>query len=267
VRIQGRTVLITGASSGIGAATAVAVARRGGRPLLLARRQEQLDDLVAQIGGDARAYAVDCGDRGAVAAAAARIEEEVGVPDAIVNNAGAGRFLFFDKTEPEEFERMMAAPYFAAVYVTRAFLPAMIARGRGHVVMVNSPIGFLTWQGAAGYASARWALRGLTDALHADLRGTGIGVSQVVPAKVSSGYFEHNPGAAEGIPNISRIVGTLTPEHVADVIVDSVERGRRLVFTPGRLRLLVFFSRLFPGLSERLVLATGRRRPIDGDAP
>jgi len=266
MQIAGRTVLITGASSGIGAATAVAVARQGGRPILLARRQEQLDQLVAQIGGDARAYAVDCGDREAVAAAAAKILGEIGVPDAIVNNAGAGRFLFFDETEPEEFERMMAAPYFAAVYVTRAFLPAMIERGSGHVLMVNSPISFLAWQGASGYAAARWALRGLSDALRADLRGTGIGVSQVVPSKVSSGYFEHNPGAAEGIPGISRFVGSLTPEQVADLIVDSIERERRLVFAPGRLRLLVSLSRLFPVLSERLVLATGRRRS-GGGAP
>jgi short-subunit dehydrogenase len=260
-----RTVLITGASSGIGAATAVAVARRGGRPILVARRQEQLDSLVADIGEAARAYAVDCGDREAVAAAARRIEHELGVPDAIVNNAGAGRLLFFDETPPDEFEQMMAVPYFAAVYVTRAFLPAMIGRGSGHVVVVNSPVSFVTWRGAAGYGAARWALRGLTDALRADLSGTGIGVSHVVPAQVATGYFEHNPGAERGIPAISRFVGTLTPEHVADVIVDAIERERRQVFTPFRLRLLVTMSRLFPGLSERIVLATGRRRPSAAD--
>ena len=174
MQIAGRTVLVTGASSGIGAATARAVARAGGRPLLLARRQEQLEQLVAEIGGDARAYAVDCGDREAVARTAARISEEVGIPDVLVNNAGAGRFLFFDETEPEEFERMMAVPYFAAVYC-HARLPARHDRARQRPRRRrNAPIAFVAWQGAAGYASARWALRGFCEALRADLRGTGV---------------------------------------------------------------------------------------------
>jgi len=261
MQVAGRTVLITGASSGIGAATARAVARAGGRPLLLARRQEQLDELVAEIGAGARAYAVDCGDREAVARTAAQISEDVGVPDVLVNNAGAGRFLFFDETEPEEFEQMMAVPYFAAVYVTRAFLPAMIDRGSGHVVAVNTPIAFFAWPSAAGYAGARWALRGFCEALRADLRGTGIGVSQVVPAKVSSSYFEHNPGAEVGIPGISRIVGTLTPEQVADEIVDAIEHQRRLVLIPRMLRVMLFQARFFPRPTERLLALTGRRRP------
>lgn len=264
MQIEGRTVLVTGASSGIGAATAAAVARRGGRPILLARREEALREVAARVGGDALPYAVDCSDAAAVAAAAAQIVATAGVPDVLVNNAGAGRFLFFDETEPDEFVQMMGAPYFAAVYVTRAFVGGMIERGSGRIVIVNSPVSFLTWQGAAGYAAARWALRGLADALHADLRDTGVGVSQVVPGKVSSGYFAHNPGTAEGIPGVSRLVGTLTPEQVAEAIVAAVERKRRLVFTPRRLRVLVALSRLFPGLSERAVLATGRRRQSAG---
>jgi short-subunit dehydrogenase len=261
MKIRGKTVLITGASSGIGAATARAVARAGGRPILLARTQELLDALVAEIGGEARAYSVDCGDREAVARAAEQITAEVGTPDVIVNNAGAGGFFFFDETDPEEFERMMAVPYFAAVYVTRAFIPAMIARGSGHVVTVNTPIAFFAWASAAGYAGARWALRGFSEALRADLRGTGVGVSQVVPAKVSSTYFEHNPGAERAIPGVSRVVGTVTPEQVADRIVQAVEREQRLVLMPLTLRVLVAFGRLWPQPIELLLASTGRRRP------
>lgn len=264
MQVAGKTVLITGASSGIGAATARAVARAGGRPLLLARRREQLEALATEIGGGARAYPVDCGDREAVAETAARVTEEVGTPDVLVNNAGAGRFLFFDETEPEEFERMMAVPYFAAVYVTRAFLPAMLERGSGHVVAVNTPIAFLAWPSAAGYAGARWALRGFCEALRADLRGTGVGVSQVVPAKVASTYFEHNPGAELGIPGISRIVGTLTPEQVADAIVGAIEREKRLVLIPRMLRLLLFQARFVPRPTEALLAATARKRPAKG---
>jgi uncharacterized protein len=264
VQPAGRTVLVTGASSGIGAATARAFARRGARVLVMARSSDKLDQLAAAIrtaGGDAHPYAVDCGDRDAVAEVAERISGELGTPDVLVNNAGAGSFRFFDETDPLEFEQMMAAPYFAAVYVTRAFLPAMIVRGSGLVVCVNAPIAFVSWPAAAGYAGARWALRGLCEALHADLRGTGVKVSQVVPGKVSSAYFEHNSGAEESIPRIARFVKTLTPEDVADAILVAVEREQRLMFTPLALRLMVAQARFFPHLTESLLARTGRRRP------
>ena len=154
-------MLVTGASSGIGAATARAVSTAGGRPVLLARSAGKLDALVAQLGSSARAYVVDCADREAVAALAPQITADVGTPDAVVNNAGSGRWLFFDETEPEELEEMMGAPFFAAMYVTRAFLPAMIARGSGLIVSINAPIAYVPWQSATGYGLSRWALRAL----------------------------------------------------------------------------------------------------------
>ena len=163
VRVAGSTILVTGASSGIGAATARAVARAGGRPVLLARRAPRLEELAAELGDGARAYALDCADSEAVGRAAAQIAAEVGTPDVVVNNAGAGRWLYLDETEPAELEAMMGAPYFAAAFVTRAFLPAMIERGSGLIVNVNTPIAYVPYPGATGYGAARWALRGLAD--------------------------------------------------------------------------------------------------------
>jgi len=87
---------------------------------------------------------------------------------------------------------MMAMPYFAAFYITRALLPAMLRRGSGHLVYVNSPASLVAWPGAAAYTAARWALRGFAEALRADLRGTRLRVSSVIPGKVSSSYFAHN---------------------------------------------------------------------------
>ena len=257
-------MLITGASSGIGAATARAAAKKAARTILLARTRPKLDALVAEIladGGQARAYEVDCGDREAVARVAQQIEDEVGTPDVIVNNAGAGRFLFLEETPPEEFEQMMAAPFFAAVYVTRAFLPAMVERDRGVIININSPVAFVAWPGAAGYAAARWALRGFNDALRTDLHGTGVNVCHVLPARVASPYLEHNPGAAEGIPTIAKIMRMLSPEDVADVIVKTIEHERPLVFAPFMLRLVMFQARLFPRLTEWLTVKTAKPRP------
>jgi short-subunit dehydrogenase len=265
VDLRGRTILVTGASSGIGAATVRAAVARGARALALARTEERLRALADEAGhhgGKVLVYPVDCASREEVARTAKRVIAEAGVPDVIVNNAGAGRYLFFDETDPEEFERMLGAPFLAAVYVTRAFIEPMIERGSGHVVTVNAPIAYVTWQGSAGYGMARWALRGFHEVLRADLRGTGVKVSHVVPGKVASSYFEHNPGVAEAIPRISRLIGTLQPERVAEAIMRACEREREYVFLPRRLALTIAQARLFPRLTERIVWQTGRKRPV-----
>ena len=114
--------------------------------------------------------------------------------------------------------------------------------------------------GAIGYAGARWALRGFDAALRADLRGTGVGVTHLVPGKVSSEYFEHNPGAEQRIPRIARIVPTLTPAQVAEAICSALERERREVLVPPILRVLNAQARLAPRLTEWVVWRTGTRR-------
>jgi uncharacterized protein len=263
MRLDGRLVLITGASSGIGAATARAVARKRGIPVLLARTRPKLDAVAEQIaaaGGQAHVYAVDCGDGEAVAVVARKIEADLGTPDVIVNNAGAGRHLFFEETEPDEFEAMLAAPFYAAVYVTRAFLPGMIERGSGYIVGVNAPIAYAAWQGAAGYAISRWALRGLLEVLRADLRGTGVVVGQVVVGKVASDYWQHNPGSEEALPRLARTTRALTTEEVATTIVRAIEGERRISTKPSLLRQMIFLHALFPRFVEWGTAITGRTR-------
>ncbi len=165
MNISRRVALVTGASSGIGAATAKAIARRGGRVLLVARSKPALAQVAAEIcanGGAAHVYPADVADPAEVDRLARAIMDEVGTPDILINNAGAGRWLSVEETDPAEVAQMMAVPYFAAFYVTRAFLPAMLRRGSGHIVNLSSPICYLAWPGAAAYGAARWAMRGFT---------------------------------------------------------------------------------------------------------
>jgi uncharacterized protein len=263
MELRARVALVTGASTGIGEAACREFARRGARVLLVARSADKLESVAAAIraaGGDARAFATDVGDAAAVAELQARVQAEVGVPDVIVNNAGQGRFLFIDETEPTELTGMTDVPYHAAFFVTRAFIEGMLARRSGWIVNVNTPAAFAPWPGALGYAGARWAVRGFTEALRVDLHGTGIGVSQVVPGKVSSAYFDDNPGAEARIPRISRLIRTLTPEQTADAIVNAVERERGDVFLPFELRLMMLQARLMPGMTRRVMNLTGARR-------
>ena len=262
MKIRGSTIVITGASRGIGLATARAVARVGGRVALLARSSE-VEQIAAQIvhgGGDARAYMVDLADPGAVERVGQQIKNDLGAPDIVINNAGAGRWLLVEETSPDEAAAMMASPYLAAFYITRLFLPAMIERRQGYIVNVNSPAAWLSWPGATGYTAARWAMRGFTAALRADLRGTGVQVLQVVPGKVSSTYFEHNPHSEERIPAITRVIPVLTPDEVAAAVVRGIMNDRREIVIPALMRATLIAHALAPILVDWLMFRTGWRR-------
>ena len=262
--LRGRLAVVTGASSGIGAFTARLLSGHGARVVLVARTSGALDEVAAEIrsaGGDATAVAADLGEPATATAACERILREAGVPDLLVNSAGAGRWLFTEETPPAEAVTMMAAPYFAAFFATRAFLPGMLARGSARIVNVNSPVAKLTWPGAAGYASARWALRGFTEALRQDLAGSGVGVTHFVVGKVSSAYFAHNPGAEERIPTISKLIPTLTPDEAAAALVRAVLRDADEAVVPVMLRLFWVSASLTPGLTAWLLRKTGAKRP------
>ena len=262
-KVKGSVVVVTGASSGMGAAIAKAMAKAEGRVALLARSKEALDKLAAEIasaGSEARAYPVNLADASAVAAVTKRITQEMGAPDIIINNAGGGRWLFVDETTPEEAVQMMAVPYFAAFNVTHAFLPAMLKRNSGHIVNVSSVGSRFVWPGATAYLAARWAVRGFTEALRADLDGTGIGVTLYESGVVRSPYWEHNPGSRERVPKMGNLVPELTTEQVGEAIVKGVERNSRLIVIPFMMRMTYWQHAVFPRVVQWLMTKTGYRR-------
>jgi NADP-dependent 3-hydroxy acid dehydrogenase YdfG len=265
MEIKGRLVLITGASSGIGAATAKAMAREGGRILLLARTRSTLEAVAEEIkagGGEAWVYPVDISDAAAVEQTALAIRSDVGIPDILVNNAGAGRLMPIEETSPEDAAQMMASPYTGAFCITRAFLREMRLRGTGQIVNVTSPAGFAPWPGVGIYGVARWAMRGFNEVLRAELHGTGLTVTVVVPGEVASPYFANNPGGVERFPGIAKLYRRLTPEDVADAIVHGVQRNKRMVAVPPLLGWTLHLHRFWPGIVEWLLFkTTAKLRP------
>lgn len=252
-------IVVTGASAGIGEAIARRLGADGARLVVLARRAERLEPLVEELG--AVAYPVDLSDGRATAAVCRRILEEVGVPDVVINNAGAGRFQAIEETSAEEARAQMDLPYFAAFHITRGFVEPMMARGSGVIFQINSPVAVIPWPGAVGYAAARWAIRGFTEALRQDLHGTGVQVGSLTPTRVHSDYFTANPGSVDRVPRAEVVVGTMTPAQVADAVADALRRRPgRDSYAPWRWALLAPLAKAVPGPFVWLFRITGRRR-------
>ena len=255
-----KLALITGASSGIGAATARLLGSRGYKVVLVARGRTELDQLAAEIGDSAVVEACDASDGGAVLGLAERVRRDHGVPDVIVNSAGAGAWDWIENTSPGEAVKMMQAPYFAAFNVTHAFMQDLLARRSGLIIHVNSPVSFATWPACTSYAAVRWALRGFHEALCDDLWGTGVSSCQVVFGRVSSPYFDNNPGTLEKLPGIAKTIRTVSPEECARVIVGAVNRPRRQVVYPLMLRFYYWNHAVLPWVTRWLMRRTGAKR-------
>ena len=221
-----RFAVVTGASAGIGAATATALHGAGFRLFLGARRQDRLSAVAAPLG--ARALPLDVTDAASVAAFAAAIEDELG-DDALhllVNNAGGALGLdpLADASD-ERWRTMYETNVLGTLRLTRALLPALVESGDGHVVNVGSTAGFETYRGGAGYTAAKHALRALTDTLRLELLGRPVRVTEVAPGLVETEFSLVRFGGDEArAAAVYRGMTPLTAEDVADAIAWAATR-------------------------------------------
>jgi short-subunit dehydrogenase len=213
--VSGSTVLLTGATGGLGHAIARALSERGGNLILTGRRSEVLEPLAAELGS--RALAVDLSET----AEADRLVGEAGEVDILVANAGipaAGRLETFTL---EQVDRTLDVNLRSAVVLAHGLLPGMLERGRGHLLFMSSIAGKTTVPGAPLYHSTKYALRGFAAALRADLHDSGVGVSCMFPGFIrDAGIF------AESGAKLPPGVGTRSPEDVARAVIDAIERNR-----------------------------------------
>lgn len=212
---RAKTAVVTGASAGIGAATAVALATAGFRVVVGARRIERLRELAGPI--EARALVLDVTDPESIAAFAA----EVPAVDLLVNNAGGAKGLeTIAEARDENWEWMFEANVLGVVRVTRAFLPKLVASGDGHVINVGSIAGFETYAGGAGYTAAKHGLRALTRTLRLELLGLPVRVTEVAPGLVETEFsLVRFAGDRERAAKVYEGMTPLTAEDVADCIV------------------------------------------------
>lgn len=230
---QGKTVLITGGSSGIGKALALLLDAAGARLWLLARRMEALTAVQAQMRGECHVRSVDVSAWEQVQAIFEEIQRVSGAPDVLINSAGITHPGYVQDLPVELFRQMMEVNYFGTVHVVKAALPAMIKRGSGHIINISSVAGFLGVFGYTAYGASKYAVRGFSDVLRAELKPLGIRVSVVFPPDTDTPQLAYEaPLKPPETRALAGNAGLLSAETVARVILREAARGRYIIL-PG----------------------------------
>jgi short-subunit dehydrogenase len=242
MRLQGSTVLLTGATGGIGQEIARTLDEGGARLLLSARRADQLERIAAELGGRPEVLPAD------LTYDIATLVDRAGAVDVLVANAALPASGRIDDFSPEQIDRALDVNLRAPIQLTRALLPGMVERGSGHVVLVSSLAGKVASAGSSLYSATKFGLRGFAAGLREDLHGTDVGVTVVFPGFVSgAGMF-----AETGVP-LPRGVGTRTPAQVAGAVVRGVEEGRAEIdVAPLALRAGALLSSIAPVTAARV---------------
>jgi uncharacterized protein len=245
MKLAGSRVVVTGASRGIGAELTSRLAQKGARVALVARSSDAIAKLAADLGGDA--YPADLADAAAIEPLVRAIEAD-GPIDVLVNNAGVDLTGALNDLAPERISELLAINLLAPMLLSRAVIPAMRARGRGHIMNVSSLAGTNTLPGLAPYSTSKAGLSHFTAALRAECKGTGITTTLAEIGPVESTMMD----SLHGHPPTERALARLGRLHVAveldmDTVVDAlvvgIERRRRHVRLPRR-------NAIFPILTE-----------------
>ncbi len=248
MKIEGASILLTGASGGLGQAIARALSDRGGRLILTGRRLDALQALARQLAG-ARAVQADLSEP-------QQLDEllgQAGEVDILIANAALPASGLLESFSVEQIDRALEVNLRAPVVLAHALLPQMRANGHGHIVLISSLAGKAATAGSSLYNATKFGLRGFGIALRSELHGSGVGVSTIMP-----GFIREAGMFAESGAKLPPGVGTKAPEDVAKAVVDAIERNRGEVdVAPLPLRLGSAFAGLAPGISSTITRIAG----------
>ena len=244
-------VVVTGGSRGIGLAIATAARARGARVGLIARSSGDLDRAVSRLGGPTggriAAAVADVSSRDELESALTELESGIGPIDILVNNAGTGAYGQFGQSELDSLERALSVNYLGTVYGTRAVLPGMVERRRGHIVNIASVAGRVATPGETAYSASKFAVVGFTQCLAMELRGSGVGVTMILPGPVDlTGYFPADETYERSFPP------KVPADRVAEATLRAVERNQLEVVVPPWFRAIATLQATFSGLVAKL---------------
>jgi short-subunit dehydrogenase len=248
VDLAGAVVLVTGASSGIGRASALAIAERGARVLVSGRDEAALEQVAREVGGTA--LGADLSSAGQCADLAERAIGVHGRVDVLLSSAGFGAAGPFEQIPAQTIADLAQVNLVAPVLLARALLPGMLGRRRGHLMMIGSIAGLTGVAGEAVYAATKAGVSIFAESLRLECHGRGVGVSTVVPGVVRTAFFDRR-----GVPYGRRLPRPVSPERIARAVVAGIERDRAETIVPGWLSS----APMARGLSPRLYRLLARR--------
>ena len=256
-----RVIAITGASSGIGRATALRLARDGAAVVICARRADRLDAVAAEIaaaGGTVLPMVADVTSAADMDGLVARGIERFGRLDVMMCNAGFGVAGAIDEVPPDQMQRLLDINYTGTYHATRAALAVFRRQQSGHIIIVSSIVGKRGVPYMGAYAATKFAQAGLAECLRAELIGTGIHVSVVFPVSTESEFFDVMANET-GVP-VTRASGPRqSVETVAKAIARAIDRPVAEIYPHAFSRGLVIINALAPGLCDRIVQRFGRK--------
>ncbi|MFT7048102.1 MAG: 3-dehydrosphinganine reductase [Halioglobus sp.] len=267
-------VFITGGSSGIGLSLAKRYAQSGDDIILIARDQAKLDDAVSGCKTCAKSdhqttvgVSLDLSNIEGLQNGVDKITKDHGQPDVLILCAGIAGNKTFLQMNSAEFDTMMAINFTASREMARCVLPAMLDNGRGQIVFISSMSGRMGIYGYSAYCASKFAVIGFVQALQQELYGTGVSVNLICPSEVATPMIAAEADTA--LPQtrlLKDLVGTLSPEKAADIIIRGIRKNKGLVITGFTATLFDFFNRVFPSIfrkTTRLIIWYASRKQQD----
>tara|TARA_R110002073_G_scaffold90558_8_gene213689 strand:+ start:1896 stop:2726 length:831 start_codon:yes stop_codon:yes gene_type:complete len=262
--LKNKVAVVTGGSSGIGKAIAVELADNGCKLAVIGTSQSRIDATLAMMPAaqECRGYVCDVSDRAAVASVADAVEQDFGDINIIVNNAGITTSAPFAEFDMGLFDRIIHVNFFGVVNCCHAFLPKLQAHGKGHIVNMSSMLGFIGVPNQSAYVATKFAIRGFTESLWAELYNTDIAVTGIYPGTIQSEILQRasfsDDREKEAMMKMMDRFG-IPASDVAKKTVEAIKRRRREVIIGKDAKALVEFKRLFPEACHRLT-ASGAQK-------
>ena len=256
-QFKNKICVITGAGSGIGAACARAMAKEGALIIGADLRMDMLNAVAAEVseaGGRMEAHQLDVADRDAVFALAAKVEKAHGAADLVLNNAGVAHGAPVAEMTMDNFQWVMDIDFWGVVHGTQAFLPAMIARGSGHIANVSSIFGLIGVPTQSAYNAAKFGVLGFGEALRHEVKEQGIGVTTIHPGGINTNIVRHarfrqgpemEAEREEAIQRFAQFTMT-QPEGAAKTIIKGIKRNKARILIGPDAHLVDWVRRLFP---------------------
>lgn len=248
--LNGKVVFISGASSGIGALTAIRLAERGAIPVLTGRSIEKLKEISAAIKGESSFYQMDVTDNEQVKQTVEAVITKYGKIDILLNNAGYGQFEYFMSMPVASFEQMMDTNYMGVVRCTKAVIPHMVKQGSGHIVNIASLAGKIGTAKSTSYTATKHAVLGFTNSLRMELSEQGIQVSAVNPGPIDTPFFSQADPSGSYVKNVSWFM--MKPEYVVKRIIRLIERRKAELDLPKTASMGIKLYQLLPRTVDRL---------------